>query len=246
MSLWHRTPREVYRVYGEDQYLEGETASEGETALREDTTAVEPDSGAGTSWGAFAADAPPASPDIAGSPSARPSGLRAGRLIGVGLLVGVALATLGLVFLNMSHRHGAAPELVGQGARVETGQRVARASGAGSASAIAHRGSRPASTPRSSASSAMAPERQSRSRLDDEAAPAGDSDPARRAQRVWSAVLRPSGNSVPASVAVQPPSSIALEPPMPDLVEPPALGRVEPSTPVAVEPSAQDEFGFEQ
>ena len=44
MSLWRRAPREVYRVYGEDQYLEGETASEGETAAREDSTAAEPDS----------------------------------------------------------------------------------------------------------------------------------------------------------------------------------------------------------
>lgn len=94
MSLWHRAQREVYRVYGEDQYLEGETAPAGEMA-------------------------PAGQMD-------RPDGLHAGRLIGVGLLVGIGLATLGLVFLNLGHPRRA-PDLVGQGARVQTGQRVARA-----------------------------------------------------------------------------------------------------------------------
>jgi hypothetical protein len=94
MSLWHRAPREVYRVYGEDQYLEGETAPAGQMAPAEET--------------------------------ASPAGLHAGRLIGVGLLVGVGLATLALVFLNLSHPRRA-PDLVGQGARVQTGKRVAPA-----------------------------------------------------------------------------------------------------------------------
>jgi hypothetical protein len=244
MSLWHRAPREVYRVYGEDQYLEGETAPEGETALREGTTTVEPDGRGMASWTAFAADVPPASPDIAGSSSACPSGSHTGRLIGVGLLVGVGLATLVLVFLNLTHGHGAAPGLVGQGARVEGGQRVARAAGAGRASATAHSWSRPASTPHSSASTAIVPERRSRSTLNDEAPPAGGSDPDPRAQRVWSAVPRPSGDAVSASPVVRP---SAPELPAPDPVELPALGGVEPcSTPVVGEPSVQDEFGFEQ
>jgi hypothetical protein len=159
--------------------------------------------------------------------------------------VGVGLATLLLVFMNLSHRHGTTSELVGQGTHVEAGQRIARASSAGSASAIAHSGSRPASTPRFSASSAMAPERRSRSRLNDEASPADNSDPD-QARRAWSAALRSAGNSVPTSVALQSPSQIALEPPAPDPVEPFALSWVEPSRSVAVEPSAQDEFGFEQ
>ncbi len=130
MSLWHRAPREVYRVYGEDQYLDGEIASQKNAAT------VEPDSRAGASWAAFAADVPP---DTTDGSSVRPNGSHAGRLIGVGLLVGVGLATLALVFLNVSHRHGAVPELVGQSPRVEAEQRVDRASGAGRARVIAYR-----------------------------------------------------------------------------------------------------------
>jgi hypothetical protein len=245
MSLWRRAPREVYRVYGEDQYLEGETAPEGEAVLREDATTVEPDNRGVASWATFAADVSPASPGIAGSSSARPSGLHAGRLIGVGLLVGVGLATLVLVFLNLSHRRGTAPELVGQGARVETGQRVAHAAGAGSALAIVRGAGRSAPTPRFSASSGMVPERRSRSKLSDEASPADDSDAAPRVQRLWLEAPRPSGNAA-ASVAVQAPAPVALEPPVREPVEPPALGGVERSTPVTAELSGQDEFGFEQ
>jgi hypothetical protein len=242
MSLWHRAPREVYRVYGEDQYLEGERAPEGETTAREDTTTVEPESGAGASWESFAAEVPP-TPNTAGSPSARPSGSHAGRLIGVGLLVGVGLATLALVLLNVSNRHGDASERGTQGTRVETRQRVA---GAGRASAIAHNGSRPVSTPRFSASSAMKPERQFRSRFDEDAPPAGNSDSAPRVQRVWSAALRSSGNVAPASVAVQSPAPVALESPVLDPVEPSVLSGVEPLTPVSAEHYVQDEFGFER
>ena len=234
MSLWRRAPREVYRVYGEDQYLEGEMAAGDETAAREDSMAAEPDSRGVASWAA------PVSPGTAGSSSARPSGSHAGRLVGLGLLVGVGLATLALVFLNMSHRHGAAPGPVGQGARIETGQRVAPAARAGRASATARSKSRLVSTPRFSASSAMAPERQPRSRLDD------DSDPAPRAQRVSSLAPRPSGNAASASVAIRSHASVALESPVPDTGEPHALGGVEPSTRVSAEPYVQDEFGFER
>lgn len=246
MSLWRRAPREVYRVYGEDQYLEGETAPDDKTAGQEDTTTVEPDRRGVASWTAFAADVPPASAAGAGFRSVPRSGSHAGRLIGVGLLVGVGLATLALVFLNVWHQRGAAPGPLGQGARVEARQRVAYASGAGSASAIAHSGSEQGSTPGPSASSAMAPERRSRSKLNDEARPAHDSDTTPRVQRVWSAALGPSAYAGPASVAVQPPAPVVVEPSPPNPVEPSALGRVEPSVPVAAELSVQDEFGFEQ
>jgi hypothetical protein len=219
MSLWRRAPREVYRVYGEDQYLEAETAPEGETAPQEDAMTVEPDRRTGASWAAFAADVPPTSPGTAGSSSARQSGSHAGRLIGVGLLVGVGLATLALVFLNLSRRHGAAPELVGQGARVEAEQGVERAAGGGRAPVIGHSvNSRPVQAPRFSAPSVTAPIRVSGSTLQHRAPTGGGSDTAPRLGRT----LRAPGNGSPAMVAVEPP------------------------TPVAVEPPVQDEFGFEQ
>jgi hypothetical protein len=132
-----------------------------------------------------------------------------------------------LVFLNVSHQRGVAPGSLGQGARVEARHRVTYALGAGSASAIAHSGSGQSSTPGPSASSGMAPERRSRSKLNDEVPPAHDSDTTPRVQRVWSALGR-------------------VEPSPSNPVEPSALGRVDPSVPVAVEPSVQDEFGFEQ
>jgi hypothetical protein len=242
MSIWHRTPREVYRVYGEDQYLEADIAA------REEAATSEPDSAAEASSSAFATDAASPSPRTAASRSALPSGPHAGglldtrphagRLVGVGLLMGVSLATLALVFLNASHPRGAATEPFAQGARVEVGQRAARASGARSAPRIAQSESRmPAHAPRFSASGAMTSVPASGSRLQ-QRVPTGSPDPAPRIQRVSSAALRPSGNAPPASVAVQPPAPVTLEPP--------ARGGVEPSTPVAAEPSVQDEFGFEQ
>jgi hypothetical protein len=223
MSLWRRAPREVYRVYGEDQYLEGDTAPEGEAAPPEDTTAVEPDSRGVASRTAFAADVPPAPPGAAGSPSARPGGSHAGRLVGVGLLMGVGLATLVLVFSNLSDRHGAPPDPVGQDARVKDEQRVERAAGAGRAQAIARSvSSRPVQAPRFSAPPVRTPIRVSGSRLRPRAGAGGGSDTAPRLERAWSAALQASGDGTPAIVAV------------------------EPARPVAVEPPMQDEFGFEQ
>ncbi|MGA9314979.1 MAG: hypothetical protein WBV77_10155 [Solirubrobacteraceae bacterium] len=217
MSLWRRAPREVYRVYGEDQYLEGETAE------REDSATVEPDSRGVASWAAFAADVPPASAGPVGGPSVPPGGSHAGRLVGVGLLMGVGLATLALVFLNISHRHGAASDLVGRGARVEAEQRVGHAADAGRSSVIAHSvNSRPVQAPRFSAPLVMTPVRVSESTLLHRVPAGGGSHTAPRLERAWSTALRAPGDGAPAMVAVEPP------------------------TPVAIEPSGQDEFGFEQ
>jgi hypothetical protein len=217
MSLWHRAPREVYRVYGEDQYLDEESASQ------EDAATVEPDSRAGVSWAAFAAEVPPDSPRTTDGSSVRPGGSHAGRLIGVGLLVGVGLATLALVFLSVSHRHGAAPELVGQGPRVEAEQRVDRVAGASRARVIAHSvNRRPVQAPRFSAPPAMTSIRTSGPTLQHRVPADGGPDPARRLERAWSATLRSPGNGAPAPVAVEAPTRTAIEPP------------------------AQDEFGFER
>jgi hypothetical protein len=80
MTLWHRAPREVYRVYGQDEYL------------AEDDLQVE------------APSAPPSGEEAHGS--------RSGRLVGLGVLVGVTVGALGLVALNATHRSPAAPRVV--------------------------------------------------------------------------------------------------------------------------------------
>ncbi len=222
MSLWHRAPREVYRVYGEDRYLEGDTAPEGVTVAQEDATAADPDSRGVASWAAFAADVAPASADTAGSSSARPSGSHAGRMVGVGLLVGVGLATLALVFLNIAHRRGAAPEPVGQGIGAGVEQGVQRATGPGRAQAIRHSLNSGAVQASHSSASPVRPIRVSGSTLQHRAPVGRRPDIAAHPERALSAVLQTPGKGAPAMAAVEPPAE------------------------VAVEPSAQDEFGFEQ
>ncbi len=222
VSLWRRAPREVYRVYGEDQYLEGDTAPEVETVAQEDSTAAEPASRGVASWAAFAADVDPASADTAGSSSARPSGSHAGRMVVVGLLVGVGLATLALLFLNMAHRRGAAPEAAGQGLGAKVGLGVEHATGPGRAQAIAHSlNSRPVQASHSS-TPPVRPIHVPGSKLRHRAPVGRRSDIAPHLERALSAVLQAPGRGVPVMVAVEPPAQ------------------------VAVEPSAQDEFGFEQ
>jgi hypothetical protein len=96
MTLWRRAPREVYRVYGEDEYREDEYLGEylGEELDPTSTHAHEEDHHAAIE-------------------SRRP-GSHSGRLVGLGLLVGVTVGALGLVVLNASHRSpmSAGPEPV--------------------------------------------------------------------------------------------------------------------------------------
>lgn len=222
MSLWRRAPREVYRVYGEDQYLEGETAPEEETAA-EDTTTVESDNSRVASWATFTADGPPASAGTGGLTVPK-GGSHAGRLLGVGLLVGIGLATLALVFLNMSHRHGAAPGLLRPGTRVTAEQGVGHGIVVGPTRVIAHSASsRPGRAPRFSdpparTSSVRAPGSTPRHR----ASADGRSDTPPRLERARSAALRAFADVAPTTVAVEPPAGVVVESP------------------------AQDEFGFEQ
>ncbi|HEY5287056.1 MAG TPA: hypothetical protein VIJ50_08125 [Solirubrobacteraceae bacterium] len=237
MSIWRRAPREVYRVYGEDQYLEGQAAPEGEATPHEQESTVEPDNRGVGPWTTAAWEAPYVSNGDPGSSFARQGGTHAGRVIGVGLLVGVGLATLALVFLNLSHRHRGHPALVGRGAGVETDRQVARS---------AHSASRSVSPPRFSTPSAIAPERRPRSRLNDDAPPASDSDPDPRAQPARLLASRPSGNVEPESLAGKSSGAAPLEPPVADPAGPSAPDGVETSTQVSSEPCAQDEFGFEQ
>jgi hypothetical protein len=122
MTLWHRAPREVYRVYGQDEYL-----------AEDDVHAAD------ESWPPPVGEEPrqssahddPASvlggidPDDVGTTAAyrdeglhhtvassRSHGSRSGRLVGLGVLVGVTVGAFGLVALNATHRSPAAPRVV--------------------------------------------------------------------------------------------------------------------------------------
>jgi hypothetical protein len=93
MSLWRRAPRQVYRVYGEDEYLAEEHVAADAEFLREaeDSRSYENAS------------------EIRAA--AHPTGSRTPRLVGVGVLLGVTVGAAGLVFLHLSHE--ASPPRVG-------------------------------------------------------------------------------------------------------------------------------------
>jgi hypothetical protein len=92
MTLWRRAPREVYRVYGEKEYLaEGDSLIEGheqsgDESRMDEATRVQ--------------DAQIPSFD-SGTRSSRSV-----RLVGLGLLMGVTAGVLALVVSNASHRSG--------------------------------------------------------------------------------------------------------------------------------------------
>ncbi|HEX4837473.1 MAG TPA: hypothetical protein VFV03_02975, partial [Solirubrobacteraceae bacterium] len=88
MTLWHRAPREVYRVYGEDEYLADDAPSAGDGSHPTQAHEHEIDHhAAAASWSHRS---------------------RSGRLVGLGLLVGVTVSALGLVAVNTAHRPPAA------------------------------------------------------------------------------------------------------------------------------------------
>lgn len=118
MTLWHRAPREVYRVYGQDEYLgEGEVRAGEEPwlsihgqplsspALEDRPSQVED----ADRENRAAASADRGESPLRGVPvhSSRSSG--SGRLIGLGLLAGVTAGALGLVVSSMSHRSPSPP-----------------------------------------------------------------------------------------------------------------------------------------
>ena len=116
MTLWHRAPREGYRVYGEDEYLADDTLSADEESFAPHV--------AGESFAPHVAEeswAQPTGEESHRTPThehatyhysavAPPSHRsRSGRLVGLGLLAGVTLGAFGLVALNATHRSPAAP-----------------------------------------------------------------------------------------------------------------------------------------
>lgn len=85
MTFWRRAPREVYRVYGQDEYLDhSDISSEGRSGLESSDEYESPEN------------------EAVGSPSS--PRFYPGRLLGFGLLGGVTVCALGLVLLNSSHR----------------------------------------------------------------------------------------------------------------------------------------------
>ncbi len=84
MSLWRRAPRQVYRVYAEDEYLAEEHGAAESERLRE---AEQPGSRERR-------------PEIGLSP---PTGSRTARLVGVGLLLGATVGAAGLVLSHLTH-----------------------------------------------------------------------------------------------------------------------------------------------
>jgi hypothetical protein len=128
MTLWHRAPREVYRVYGEDEYLEADELRSGGGVTAGSDPLAGSDSGAGSDPGegreALGASEARASPDARRqeawglSPDERARGSRSGRLVGLGLLVGVTVGALSLILLDASRgTHPVAPRGVSPGTR---------------------------------------------------------------------------------------------------------------------------------
>lgn len=239
MSLWRRAPREVYRVYGEDRYLEGDAVSSPDASVgygvSADGTAyeVDPEYDAGTG-GDVGAD--PSWLGPSGDRGVAPAGSDAshgGRLVGLGLLVGVILATLVLVLVNASRSHRAARE----GASGQVAQRARVGSYPGSApfrvSASGRQRQGPLSSGSTRRSGGMPAQYDAATRRERQAP---------SVERAWSAAREAPGRVAFSASAVVPPGSAAD----PAIVALPAVSPAPAAPPKAPAPSVEDEFGFEQ
>lgn len=114
MSLWRRAPRQVYRVYGEDEYLAEERVAADAEFPRgaEDSHSYEERSELGAATPTTASRTP--------------------RLVGVGLLLGATVGAAGLVYSHLSHE-ASPPRVSSSGPSV-----LRRASGANSGSVSQH------------------------------------------------------------------------------------------------------------
>lgn len=100
MTFWQRAPRQVYRVYGEDEYLDANDVQPGGDAQLEGDALTD-----GATRGL--------------SLNREGQGSRSGRFIGLGLLLFVIAGALGLVISNVLHRQSAtAPYGVTQNAEM--------------------------------------------------------------------------------------------------------------------------------
>ena len=127
MSLWHRAPREVYRVYGEEEYLSGEDGpavpEESVVSSWPDTSSPRPADAEFPDHGVYAGPVGPVGPSADAEGYQSHPGLaagryatsspthasRSGRIVGLGLLVGVVVITLGLIVLTVVHGSAVKP-----------------------------------------------------------------------------------------------------------------------------------------
>lgn len=142
MTLWHRAPREVYRVYGEDEYLAENDVHANEESSRADegsqlsSATNDPsrvlDGAASEDVRTVPAYRDEGHPTVV---SSRSPGSRSGRLVGLGLLIGVTVGAFALVVLNASHRPPIAPGSgVAQSARAGAASHTSAANHASDAS----------------------------------------------------------------------------------------------------------------
>ncbi len=126
MTLWQRAPRAVYSVCGEDEYLseDGLHAAGDEPGARH----------LGDEPGARHLVEEPSTPYLAQAPLRSSS---SGRLVGLGLLVGVIVSAAVLVVLNRAHRPvGPSRVAVVQAGSAHTTARVSAYSAAGHGSVV--------------------------------------------------------------------------------------------------------------
>src|ERR1022692_4452109 len=142
MSLWHRAPREVYRVYGEEEYLSGEDGpavpEESVASSWPDTSSprtadvefpdhsvyAEPVGPVGPSADAAGYQSPPGLAAARHATSSTTHVSRSGRIVGLGLLVGVVVITLGLIVFTVVHGSAVKPHAAiraGTGAVINSG-----------------------------------------------------------------------------------------------------------------------------
>jgi hypothetical protein len=108
MTLWRRAPREVYRVYGEDEYLDDEGS---------------------TGEGSQANPIPGRWEGQPGVISPASHGSHTAQLLGLGLLVGVVIGVLALVVVNASHKPRTMRPGASRGATADSASHLSGASG---------------------------------------------------------------------------------------------------------------------
>jgi hypothetical protein len=116
VTLWHRVPRAVYSVYGEEEYL----SEDGVHARGEEPSAHE-------------LGEEPSTPHLVEAPSRRSS---PARLVGLGLLMGVIVSAAALVVLNVAHRPAAASSTVSHAGSAHTATHASIDGSVGHGSAV--------------------------------------------------------------------------------------------------------------
>jgi len=172
MSLWRRAPRQVYRVFGEEEYLTEEHVAADSEFLREAEDSRSYENGSEIRATAYHARS------------------RTPRLVGVGLLLGVTVGVAGLVISQLSHESSpprassSGPSFPRRALLTSSGSVSQHASGEVSVDSEAHRSNR-RWTGRVSASVYGRPGLVARRRMSGSVAPANESHPSRKSAPAW-------------------------------------------------------------